>query len=157
MSKIIIAVSFAAAGVIAGWALHSPRGEPPVASVRGEEAPAPLAPVIERAELGALIRAIVHDELERASPRAAAAPVASTAKQAPDDTPASAEQVAARDSGQSLIEGARRAGRWTEDDRQRFGEVMVGVDAAGREELFQLLIPAFNRQEIKLETHGAPF
>jgi hypothetical protein len=120
-------------------------------------APPALQEFVERAQLGTMIRGIVREEMERSAgrpaPAAAASPSAPKAETAPEPT---AAQVTARDSGQSIIAAARSAGRWTEDDRMHFREAMAGLDDSGRAELLQTLLPAINRQEIKLEFHGPP-
>jgi hypothetical protein len=147
-------------GLVAGWTLRpNAPPSPTVATTQAEPDPPPtLQTFVERAQLGAMIRSIVREEIERGAghctPATASAPAAPvTAAPAPEPT---AAQVEARDSGQSIIAAARRAGRWTDDDRLRFREALTRVDEAGRAELMRTLLPAINRQEIKLDVHGPP-
>lgn len=104
-----------------------------------------------------MMRSIVREELDRSRPPAAAPAILERvpAREAPVEP--SAEQLAARDDGMALVAGARNAGRWTQEDRQRFRQLMVKLDAKEREELLSTLIPAMNRQEIKPDVNGEPF
>jgi hypothetical protein len=148
-------------GFVAGWMSRPampPSPAPAATTKEPDEAPAVQA-FVERAQLSALLRSIVREELERGggkcAPATASAPSAPAAAAATPSVP-TAEQVEARDSGQSIIAAAHRAGRWTDDDRLRFRDVLRRVDSDGRAELMRTLVPAINRQEIKLDVHGPP-
>jgi hypothetical protein len=145
-----------AVGVAAGWGLHAPaRDRTPTAPV---EAPARApAPTVEGAQLALLFRSIVREEMERALPRAAVPPANVAKETVPAPPPApTAEQMAARDRGLAIVDGALSARRWTQEDKQQLRSLLPQLDEATRIELVRSLLPAINRQEIKMETQGSP-
>jgi hypothetical protein len=83
---------------------------------------------------------------------------AATPEPAPrDEPPPVPEVLRARADGQSLVDGALAAGRWTAEDRDALGKLVPALGEAGMKELLTVLIPAMNAQKIRVEVMGPIF
>ena len=69
----------------------------------------------------------------------------------------SPENRAAYQSASDIVHTAVAAKRWTDDDRQTFREAMGHLTKEQHLELMEILIPAINCGEIKVETAGPLF
>jgi hypothetical protein len=158
MSKSILIAACLATGT-GGIAVGLAMRPAPVETARttaSREPPAEISTSLDRAQLASMIRSIVRDEVGRATPPAPQ-PATTDEARAPAPPEPTAEQVEAHDRGQSVIASAQRAGHWSEDDRRQFREVLRQVNGAERDELLHTLLPAINRQELKVDTFGPPF
>jgi hypothetical protein len=134
--------------------LHLRPATPPAAAP--EARPSSVAstqPPIDQQQLAAEIRAVVREELAR-NHNEAPAP-----NQEPPPAAAlpTVEQVTAQDQAHAVVDGARRSGHWTEEDRAQLRQQLPQMSDAQRDEVLTTLIPAINRQEIKIDVRGAPF
>jgi hypothetical protein len=152
-------VVFSVAGsFIAGWMLR-PSTNLPAAPVQAPSQPvaAPFQPRFstispaDRDELLTEVRAVVRDELAKrpSEEKSSAEPEKS---QLP-----SADQVQAGEHAHTIIDRALSSKRWTEEDREQFREQTRDLTDQQKMELYRSILPAVNRQEIKVEVHGPLF
>ncbi|REG29821.1 hypothetical protein ATI61_107518 [Archangium gephyra] len=100
------------------------------------------------------IRRIVREELAALREELANARVSANATP-PEPTPESVEALAR---GHRLIDAALSSRRWTNQDAQMMREILAQLDPAQQKEVLQRLIPAMNRQEIRVSgLMGPPF
>jgi hypothetical protein len=158
MSRLAIAVVFAGAGLALGLVLRSSSPPPPPAPVRPDATRLDPVTVVSSpttaAQLAPMIRTIVREELERAQPAAAARAEPPEPVAAPLPT---AEQVQAHEHAQTVIAAALRTGRWTREDQSQLRELMSQLNEAERQNVVHTLLPAINRQELKIEGPGPAF
>jgi hypothetical protein len=108
--------------------------------------------VLDTAALVAAVRAAVHDELGAA--REAAPPAAGPAATAATAAVVTPEKQAVRAEGQALLDAARAAGRWTDDDAETFRGILMRLDAAGRDEAILAFTRAVNTNQLSVEARG---
>ncbi|WP_426748505.1 hypothetical protein VZQ01_18410 [Myxococcus faecalis] len=98
-------------------------------------------------------RAVLDTLLARTAPspdsRQALTPEASV--------PASAENLAAAQEGERLVDAALRVRRWTSDDAQAFRAALADMTPDQRTEALRRLLTAINSQALQVQTGGAPF
>lgn len=153
MSKILLLAAFVAtgaAGLIAGTALQAV--PPPPSSGKTVE----IHETVDGAQLASLVRTVVREEMARA-PAAPVAAVAVEKERPPTPVEPTAEQLEAHERGQSIVSAAQRVGRWSNQDRDQLRQVFQEVNENERDELLRSLLPAINRQEIKVDVQGPPF
>ena len=101
---------------------------------------------------------ILRQELQQAlaewSPEAQQARAQEIANAQLRDTP---ENKAAYQSASSVVRTALAAKRWTDEDAHTLRVTMGQLTREQHEELMELLLPAINRGEIKVETSGPLF
>src|SRR5262249_2479099 len=110
------------------------------------------APALDGAQLASLIRGVVREEMGRVQPAATAVQEKEPVRAEP-----SVEQVEAHERGQDLVAAAQRTGHWTSEDRHQLRALMSQLSATDRDDLLHTLIPAINRQEVKVDLVGPPF
>jgi hypothetical protein len=158
MSRLVIAVVFAGAGLALGLALRSSPSLPAPAPVRPDATRFDPVTVVSGptnpAQLASMIRAIVREELERAQPVAAAR--AEAPERAADHLP-TAEQVQAHERAQTVVAEALRTGHWTKEDQSQLRELMPQLNEVERQDVVHTLLPAINRQELKVDPPGPAF
>lgn len=112
------------------------------------------APVLDPAALRAAIREELRAEL--AALPAAHSGVTPVTPQA-SAPPPTAEHVAATEKGHRIVSDAVGAKRWTRRDAQALAEQLALMDAEGRRDVLAQLIPAVNRDELRVEVEGPLF
>jgi hypothetical protein len=94
---------------------------------------------------------------ELAALRQEVADVSPPAPGEPELPPArAAAAIAARDRARTLIDGARRARRWGDGERDALRAVVDQLTPADRDRMVTELFHALNQQEIALESEGPP-
>ncbi|MCP3063204.1 hypothetical protein LXT21_30950 [Myxococcus sp. K38C18041901] len=90
---------------------------------------------------------------------ASGAPVAATPSTPPAAAPSepSAENLAAAQEGQRLIDAALRVKRWTSQDAQAFRVALVDMTPDQRTEALRQLLTTINSQALQVQTGGMPF
>jgi hypothetical protein len=74
-----------------------------------------------------------------------------------EETEQTQENKEAFDTAYDIVGNALTVGRWTDDDGHSFRHALTSLTGKQQEELLELLIPAVNRGEIKVETVGPLF
>jgi hypothetical protein len=74
-----------------------------------------------------------------------------------EETEQTQENKEAFDTAYDIVGNALTVGRWTDDDGHGFRHALTSLTGKQQEELLELLIPAVNRGEIKVETVGPLF
>jgi hypothetical protein len=67
------------------------------------------------------------------------------------------ENKEAFDTAYDIVGNALAVGRWTDDDGNSFRHALTSLTGTQQKELLELLIPAVNRGEIKVEANGPLF
>ena len=120
--------------------------EPPAAALPVTPAPSAL----DTAALDRAIREAVRAEL------AASAHDAQN-RSSPDIVAKSAEAITASEHGHRIVASAVSARRWTRADADALRQSLEVMDAEDRDSVLAQLVPAVNRDEIKLEIAGGLF
>jgi len=107
-----------------------------------------------RQALAQLIRDAVRQAVAEASPEAQRARDEATAEAQILDSP---ENRAAYHSAADVVEAAVAARRWTEEDKEEFRAAFGLLTNTQRTELMNLLVPAINNGEVKVEVRGPLF
>ncbi len=147
-------IAFLVGVCFAPRAASQPPGPKPAAA-----APARAATVIDTAALDDHIQQVIRSELAAAKAPGAGGPPAGkneTWTEKRVDDPVSGSLVAA-EQGRQIVDTALSSHRWTADDAARFHELRRQMNADQQRELLHLLIPAINRQEVKVDFHKRPY
>jgi hypothetical protein len=131
------------------------RNAPPslVGTDRDVVASLPGAPVL-RQEVNRLLREELREVL---------AAVGTGETQGPGDRAKAEETVQTQenreafDAAYDIVGHALAVGRWTDDDGHSFRHALASLTGTQQQELLELLLPAVNRGEIKVETVGPLF
>jgi hypothetical protein len=129
------------------------------------ERPAPVAhettrnvvavPALDQAALERAVRDAVRSELAvRGEP---VAPQAHEVPAPPTVTTKTAETIAAADQGHRIVAAAVAARRWTRADAAALRASLGAMDTEDRQVVLAQLVPAVNRDEVKVELDGRLF
>lgn len=116
--------------------------------------PAPASPELSRQDLARIIRDEVRNAVAKESPEAQRAKEEALAEAKILN---SLENREAYQSASSVVQTAVAAQRWTEDDKETFRAAFGQLTNNQRVELMNLLAPAINNGEVKVEVMGPLF
>jgi hypothetical protein len=153
----IVALVCGGVGVVAGRgqrpsAAPAPPVREVVRAVPGESrvVVTPGAPGLDPEALQDDIRELLREELaERDGPDGDTAVEAAVAP--------TTDNLAAAERGQDVVASAIAAGHWTEADAIELRALALEMTQGQREEVAHTLVPAINRQELRLDYAGPPF
>jgi hypothetical protein len=114
----------------------------------------PVAPEVSRQDLAQIIREEVRNAVAQESPEAQRAREEAIAEAKVLNTP---ENKSAYQSASSVVQTAVAAKRWTEEDKETFRAVFGLLTNNQRTELMNILAPAINNGEVKVEVMGPLF
>ena len=155
------------AGLGGGWLMHRQRGvAPPAGTVAPEAAVQPEAvdgtPTRANRVLDlALMRAVVHEELQSAlaaSAQGAAPASAMATAQSQRDEPAEAgPPSAAYQQARAQVTTGLQRGNWTEGSRRELSSILGDMSPQERDEVIRDVIRASNEGKLKVEIDGPLF
>ena len=111
-------------------------------------------PTTTRQALAQLIREELRQALAQWTPESQQQRAEEIANAQLRDTP---ENRAAYQSASAVVRGAVAAKRWTDEDAQDFRATLGQLTKEQHQELMELLLPAINHGEVKVETSGSLF
>ncbi len=114
----------------------------------------PANPEVSRQALAQLIRDEVRQAVAEASPEAQRAREEAIAEAQILNSP---ENRAAYQSASNVVQAAVAAKRWTEEDKETFRSAFGLLTNNQRMELMNILAPAINNGEVKVEVNGPLF
>lgn len=115
---------------------------------------ASTAPEVSRQDLAQIIRDEVRNAVAQESPEAQRAKEEAIAETKILNSP---ENRAAYQSASSVVQTAVAAKRWTEEDKENFRAAFGQLTNNQRMELMNILAPAINKGEVKVEVMGPLF
>ena len=115
---------------------------------------APASSAVSRQELAQVIREEVRNAVAQESPEAQRAKAEAIAEAKILNTP---ENRTAYQSASSVVTTAVAAKRWTEEDKETFRSTFGLLTNTQRMELMNILAPAINNGEVKVEVMGPLF
>jgi sRNA-binding carbon storage regulator CsrA len=115
---------------------------------------APASSAVSRQELAQVIREEVRNAVAQESPEAQRAKEEAIAEAKVLNSP---ENKAAYQSASSVVNTAVAAKRWTEEDKETFRAAFGLLTNTQRMELMNILAPAINNGEVKVEVMGPLF
>jgi hypothetical protein len=139
------------AGYAAGRSTQPDRLVEPVVIAAAPEAPRDRDVALDRTAIRAMLREELTAALApRAAPEAADAPTDEPPAPTPDNDAAAAR-------GRALVDAARRARRWTQDDATGLRAQLRAMTEEQRDEVLTALLPAINRGDVTMAFRGRPF
>jgi hypothetical protein len=126
----------------------------PPAQPQPVRAPTAATPEISRQDLAQLIRDEVRNAVAQESPEAQRAKEEAIAEAKILNSP---ENKAAYQSASSVVTTAVAARRWTEEDKENFRAAFGQLTNNQRMDLMNVLAPAINNGDIKVEVRGPLF